>query len=112
MGEYGPGLTAGRAFSLDKERIKHALKGELLAGETEEGFYYKPASREECEKFILGSYDNVVFHCLEAYAFGRIYEHYLEKNGIRLSLSEILISKAIEDMKDQDYQYEGEEDGE
>lgn len=32
MGEYGPGLTSGQAFNKDKERIKHALKNELVCG--------------------------------------------------------------------------------
>ena len=108
--EYGPGLTAGKIFNMDKERIKHALRGELVYSEGEDGFIYRPASKEECDEFILRKFDNVVFQLLESYKFGRIYDYILEKNGVKYSISDILLSKAIEDCKPEDYQYEGEDE--
>ena len=48
MSEYASGFTFGRRCMMDKERIKHALKGELVIGEDENGFIYGKASRVEC----------------------------------------------------------------
>lgn len=106
MGEYAPGMTAAQIFNMDKERIKHALDGELMYSENEEGIIYRPASREECRDFILRKFDNVVYHLLESYKFGRIYDYLMEKNGVKYNMQDILLSKAIEDCKPCDYQYE------
>ena len=107
MGEYGPGLTMGQIFNIDKERIKHALAGELLYTDTESGeLIYRPASPEECREFILRKFDNAVFHCLEQMKFGRVYDWIIEKNGIHYTIQDILISKRIEDERPCDYQYE------
>ena len=106
MGIYGTGRTMGQKFNMDKERIKHALNGELAYSKNENGFIYRPAPIEECESFILKTFDNVVYHLLEMTKFGRIYDYLLEKNGIKYSMQDIMIGKAIEDCKPDDYQYE------
>lgn len=107
MGKYGPGLTMGQIFNLDKERIKHALMGELLYTEAEDGMtIYRPASKEECREFILRKFDNAVYQCLEQMKFGRVYDRIIEKNGVRYTIQDILISKRLEDEKPCDYQYE------
>ena len=106
MGFYGPGLSFGQVMNMEKERIKHALQGELMVDEDENGFVYKKAPKEKCDRFILGAFDNAVHSCIEAYKFGRVYDYILEKNGIQISMQDIALSKAIEDCKPEDYQYE------
>ena len=83
MSEYGSCISKAEMFNLDKERIKMALKGELVSGEDESGFTYAPASKEECEKYILKAFDNAVFHCLECARSGRALEKILDENGIK-----------------------------
>ena len=109
MGEYGPGLTSGQCFNLDKERIKHALKGELLCGESEEGFKYAPAPKEECEEYILAAFDNAVFQCTQALASGRAYERILvqdAKLNARKIMKSYMIYIAEENKKYNDYIFE------
>ena len=110
--KYAPGTTMGQMFNMEKDIIKHAIDGEIVSGEDEDGFIYEPASFEECRKAILAAFDNAVYHCLEANAFGRVYDYLLEKNGVTYTLQEILLSKAIEDSRFNDYQYEPPEEGE
>lgn len=109
MGEYGPGLTSGQCFNMDKERIRHALKGELICGESENGFEYAPASKEECEKFILLAFDNAVFQCKQALDSGRVHERILKENT-KLSDQEVfqLYLRYMEEerQKYNDYIYE------
>ena len=112
MGEYGSGLTMGKCFNMDKERIKKALDGYLVVGEDKNGFIYEKASQEECREFILRKFDNAVYHCLESMAFGRVYDYIMAKNGVKYTMEEILLSKAIEDERFQDYQYEPFDGGE
>ena len=81
MSEYGNGITMAKAFSYDKERIKKALDGQILAGENENGFIYEKATKEECDKYILSAFDNVVYQCREALASGRALEAYLKSKG-------------------------------
>ena len=72
MAEYGPGLTFGQMCALDKERIKHAMQGELMIGEDEDGqFVYEHASKAECDAYILAAYDNCVFQARAAMDSGR-----------------------------------------
>lgn len=109
MGEYGPGLTSGQCFNMDKERIKHALRGELVCGESENGFEYAPAPQEECEKFIISAFDNAVFQCKQAHDAGRAHERIL-KECTKLSDKEIMAKyikyMAEESQKYNDYIYE------
>lgn len=110
MSEYGAGLTSGQCFNMDKERIKHALKGELVCGENEDGFIYESASQEECEKYILSAFDNAVFHCKQAHDSGRVHERIL-KEHTELSDEEIfklyIAYMGEESQKYNDYIYEG-----
>ena len=89
MGEYGPGLTSGKAFMLDKERIKHALAGKLICGETDAGFEYAEAPEEECAAYILSAFDNAVFMCQKSMASGRAFERLLKKKT-KMTDAEIL----------------------
>lgn len=74
MGEYGSGISMKRAFSYDKERIKHAFAGELICSESEDGFVYAPATKAECEAYILSAFDNAVYHAIRNAATGRALE--------------------------------------
>lgn len=109
MGEYGSGVSLTQAFNYDKERLLHALKGELLWGESEEGFIYEEASEEECRKFIIDVFDNAVYHALQGYSSGRVYEKVLEANGIKPSNGQIfkdfLHFKQMDDLQ----QFKGEQ---
>lgn len=105
MGKYGPGLTIGQVFNLEKEQVRHALKGELMCGEDGNGFIYRKAAKEECDRYILSAFDNAVFHLLEANKFCRVYDEILERKGVRLTVQDILLGKAIEDCKTEDYHF-------
>ena len=62
MSEYGCGVSLFQAFNYDKERLLKALDGQLMCGETEEGFEYCDAPAEECRAFIIHVFDNAVYH--------------------------------------------------
>ena len=103
MGEYGSGVSLVQAFNYDKERLLHALKGQLICGETEDGFEYADAPEEECRAFIISVFDNAVYHALQGYSSGRVYEQVLGANGIRVGDGQIFKDyqhfKALDDMK-------------
>ena len=84
MGHYGSGLTLGRSCMLDKERIKHALDGEIMIDDTEDGFVYGPGTPEECKEFIISAYDNAVYWALDGLDRGRGMEALLASKGIHL----------------------------
>ena len=46
------------AFKMDRERIIMALQGKLVRDETEEDFVYDNAPKEDCEEFILSTFDH------------------------------------------------------
>ncbi len=106
MGEYGSGLTLGKMFNMEKERIRHALNGMLAYDEDETGFKYRKASKEECDRFILSRFDNAVYHCLESNSFGHVYDKIIQKHGITITLQDILIYKTLVDSQPCDYEYE------
>ena len=81
MSEYGPCLTIGAAAEMDKERVRHALIGELACGEDERGFEYEEADKEECDRFILSVIDKWVYHAKELADSGRAMERVAEANG-------------------------------
>ncbi len=112
MSEYGSGLTLGQCCNYDKERIKHALKGELMIGEDENGFVYETASREECENYILKAYDNCVYQAVQLADGGRAMERLAENHGIdwksRDILHEYMALMSEEERKNNDYVYEKE----
>ena len=81
MSEYGPGMTIGSAAELDKDRVRHALMGELMCGEDDRGFVYEPASREECERYILDVIDYWVYQAKHLADSGRAMERVMEAHG-------------------------------
>ena len=82
MSEYGGGVSLVQAFNYDKERLLKALDGQLMCGETEDGFEYCDAPEEECRAFIISVFDNAVYHALQGYASGRVLEKVMNSNGI------------------------------
>ena len=100
------GKTLDKTLMEKKEMIRHAMNGELPQGEDENGTIFRSASREECMQYILAAYDNAVYHCLESNKFGKVYDRILEKNGIKLTMKEIVLLKADEDAKKTDYEFE------
>lgn len=82
MGEYGSGVSLTQAFNYDKERLLKALDGQLMCGETENGFEYAGATQEECREFIIRVFDNAVYHALQGYQSGRVLEKSVEANGV------------------------------
>lgn len=111
MAEYGPGLTFGQSCNLDKERIIHAMKGELMVGEDEDGgFVYDKAPKEDCEKYILEAYDNCVFQAKAAMDSGRAMERLFEEvTGHKTTKHFQRYMEILEEEKlhYQDYHYEG-----
>lgn len=104
MSEYGSGLTFGQCCMMDKERIKHALRGQMMCGETEEGFEYCTASKEQCEEYILSAYDNAVYHALQAMTSARAHERLHGEN--KPSLKEYMDAFEEENRRFNDYKYE------
>lgn len=80
----------------------------MYAGESENGFEYSAAPKEECEAFILHAFDNAVFQCEQALTSGRVQERILRDKG---SKSEDIMKDYIkymseESLKFNDYIYE------
>ena len=109
MGEYASGLTSGQCFAMDKERIKHALRNELICGEDEHGFLYAPCDREEAEAYILSAFDNAVHQCLNAHASGRALDRIIRDHtdmDEKTLTSLYMHQMCIEAQKFDDYEYE------
>lgn len=106
MAEYGSCITFTKSCSYDKERIKHALKGELLCGEDENGFIYASASKEECDKYILQAYDNVVYHAKQAMDSGRALDRLIADENIEIDFHKYIKYMCEEQEKFNDYDYE------
>lgn len=109
MSEYGSGLTFAQCCAYDKERIKMAMQGKLVVGENEDGFIYAPASRQECEHYILSAYDNAVYHARQSMASGRAVEKVMKKKKWKLPFEMYAkqMDKEMEkDYKDTAYRYE------
>lgn len=107
MSEYGPGHTIGMAAEHDKERVRHALVGELVVGEDERGFVYAQAPKVECDRYILRVIDHWVYQCKELAASGRAMERILEEHGgMHIYFDRYADYHAEESRKFQDYLYE------
>lgn len=102
MSQYGSGITLGQAFNMDKEIIKHALRGELVCGEDENGFKYIKNTKEACEEYILSAFDNAVRHALKANTALRA----LEKTAGSVDFEKYIKTEAEEEAKYNDYVYE------
>ena len=106
MSEYGSGLTFGQTRNMDKERIKHALRGELMCGEDENGFVYAKATPEECAAYILSAYDDCVYHAKQAMDSGRALERLMKGKGVECTPEEYGALMESARLEFDDYQYE------
>ena len=106
MSEYGSGLTFGQTRNMDKERIKHALCGELMCGEDEKGFVYAKATPEECAAYILSAYDDCVYHAKQAMDSGRALERLMKGKGVECTPEEYGALMEAARLEFDDYQYE------
>ena len=106
MAEYASGLSFGTCCNLDKERIRHALNGELMVGEDENGFIYEKADKADCDDYILHAYDNVVFLCKQAYDSGRALDAIMQAHGVKVDLREYMETVMKENQKFNDYVFE------
>ena len=106
MSEYGSGLTFGQTRNMDKERIKHALRGELMRGEDENGFVYATATPKECAAYILSAYDECVYHAKQAMDSGRALERLMKSKGVECTPEEYGALMESARLEFDDYQYE------
>ena len=109
MGEYGSGLSMGTCAEYDKERVRHALAGELICGETEEdGFMYAPASKAECDEYILGVVDEWYFQAKKLADAARATERIMQRHGFDMMqyFQEYVNEMAIASHECNDYLYE------
>lgn len=106
MSEYGSGLTFGQTRNMDKERIKHALRGELMCGEDENGLVYAKATPEECAAYILSAYDDCVYHAKQAMDSGRALERLMKGKGVECTPEEYGALMEAARLEFDDYQYE------
>lgn len=106
MSEYGPGMTIGGAGELDKERVRHALDGELICGESERGFGYAPAPKEECDAYILSVVDKWVYQAKELADSGRAVERVMAAHGWRMPFGEYIAAMDEASREYNDYLYE------
>ena len=109
--------TFGQYANLLKKDIKAAMRGKIrIPADVEEcecGFVEVEASKEECEKIILDSVDEIVHHALRAQATARALEKLAEENGVEHTGENLVryISLAEEEeLKFNDYEYEPLED--
>lgn len=82
--------TIGKKGQLDKELVAHALKGELAVGETEGGWEYEAAPKEECDRFVLEVLDWWVCQCKELADSGRAMEAVMNRHGFKLPFREYI----------------------
>lgn len=110
MSKYGPGLSFGEVCNFEKEQIKHALRGELVCGEEDDGtFAYMLATQEECEKFILAAYDEAVYHAIEAMRAGTATENVMLRHGMKIPMPEYLSEIELLASQGTDYNFEPDE---
>lgn len=109
MGKYGS-IPFGKACMQEKELIRHAIRGELESGMTEDCKpVYSKAPAEDCEKAILAAYDEVVFQAQNAFASGRALERlYEEMTGTSTSTQLLRYMELVQEEKTKfnDYIYE------
>lgn len=103
-------MTFAEDAEIDKEHVRHALCGELVAGEDEEGFVYETAPRADCERFILEVTDKW-YHMAKLLAdSGRAVERIMERHGFKMDFQEYL-QEVVRAKKEYDtYVYEGDLD--
>ena len=81
--------TFGQYANLLKKDIKAAMRGKIRkpvdVEECECGFVEVDASKEECEKIILNSVDDIVNHSLQHRVYAKVLERLLEENGVEFT---------------------------
>lgn len=107
-------MSFGQACNIEKEHIRMALQGKLVCDETEGGFMYRDASKAECDRYILESFDGVVFEAKESLDAGRTLERILINHGIdpKDVFQEYKQIIGEESHKYNDYVYESDADAE
>ena len=90
MSKYGNGLNSMQVCALVREQIERALNGELICGETENGFGYASADKAKCDRFILEAYDELVYQLNNAESSGRATEKLIEQSGVRLNFRDYM----------------------
>lgn len=62
----GVNQSFGQMANMEKERIKHAMEGERLVGEDDDGLIWESCSDDECNSEILAVFDECVYEALQA----------------------------------------------
>ena len=103
--------------NLLKKDIKAAMRGKIrIPADIEEcecGFREIEGSKEECEKIILDSVDEIVHHALKAHAASRALEKLAKENGLEYTqenLARYIVLAEKEELKFNGYEYEPLED--
>lgn len=95
--------TMGKYMMLLKEDIKEALQGRVKG---------EAASKEECDRVILNTFDAAVYHLQDALAGSRALSRVMENHGCKPNaelMQEYIVAHEEEKRKCNDYKYEGEE---
>lgn len=100
--------TIGKKGQLDKELVAHALKGELAVGETEGGWEFEEASKEDCDRFVLDVLDWWVCQCKELADSGRAMEAVMDRHGFKLPFLEYVEERTRAASEHDDYVTEAE----
>ncbi len=93
--KYGNGTSLVTACTLDKEEIRHALKGEIVCDIEEDRIHYRKGTKEECEEVVLSNYNEAVFQLIEATRANKVFERYLKDRGLVISLPEFIELRGI-----------------
>ena len=105
-------LTFGSYANLLKKDIKAAMRGkERIEVYTKNNEYEKEIDcpKDECEKIILGSVDEIVHHALKAMAACRVLEKLAKENGVEYTqetLARYIVLAEEEELKYNDYEFE------
>ena len=102
--------TIGSAGEQDKELVRHAMRGELPTIETDDGWEFEAASREDCERFVLEVVDKWVCQCKELADSGRAVERVMSRHGFKLPWKEYMDEMAAASREYNDFLTEGELD--
>ena len=112
MGKYNCSSFDQYANLLKKD-IKAAMRGKIrISTDVEEcecGFREIEGSKEECEKIILDSVDEIVHRALRAMATSRALEKLAEENGVEHTeeaLARYIALAEKEELKFNGYEYE------
>ena len=99
--------------NLLKKDINAAMRGKIRiptdVEECECGFREIKGSKEECEKIILDSVDEIVHHALRAQATARALERLAEENGVEHTgetLARYIALAEEEELRFNGYEYE------